>query len=147
MILYRQYDIDDGQAEGVNGNFVPSVSQGTICVCVCSLFIFILTDPCRILELTDTVKHLRSQNSEKDSSLGTMQLSLDKMVRLWDSWEVADRRVVQGAEPLVVWSLGLIESTTSFFRGLPSGECHSRLKCAAYLTLMVSCAGDKENRG
>ncbi len=35
---------------------------------------------CRILELTDTVKHLRSQNSEKDTSLDTMQISLDRMV-------------------------------------------------------------------
>ncbi|KAI9542517.1 hypothetical protein NQZ68_019199 [Dissostichus eleginoides] len=33
----------------------------------------------KILELTDTVKHLRSQNSEKDSSLNTMQISLDRM--------------------------------------------------------------------
>ncbi|KAI4829341.1 hypothetical protein KUCAC02_023387 [Chaenocephalus aceratus] len=33
----------------------------------------------KILELTDTVKHLRSQNSEKDSSLSTMQSSLDRM--------------------------------------------------------------------
>ncbi|XP_034091518.1 rootletin isoform X3 [Gymnodraco acuticeps] len=33
----------------------------------------------KILELTDTVKHLRSQNSEKDSSLSTMQISLDRM--------------------------------------------------------------------
>lgn len=60
-------------------------------VCVCSLSIYILIDPCRNLELTGMVKHLRSQNSEKDSSLGTMQLSLDRMVRPWDSWEVADR--------------------------------------------------------
>ncbi|XP_034438966.1 rootletin isoform X1 [Hippoglossus hippoglossus] len=33
----------------------------------------------RILELSDTVKHLRSQNSEKDASLTTMQISLDRM--------------------------------------------------------------------
>ncbi|XP_034736357.1 rootletin [Etheostoma cragini] len=33
----------------------------------------------RILELTDTVKYLRSQNSEKDSSLKAMQISLDRM--------------------------------------------------------------------
>lgn len=93
------------------------------------------------------MKHLRSQNGEKDSSLDTMQLSLDRMVRPWDSWEVADRRVVKGAESHAVWSLGLTDSTTSLSRGLPSGECHARLMCAAYLTLMVSCIGDKENRG
>lgn len=46
----------------------------------------------RIVELTDTVKHLRSQNSEKDASLNTMQIGLDRMVGLgvggWqiDSW-------------------------------------------------------------
>ncbi|KAK1896509.1 Rootletin [Dissostichus eleginoides] len=39
----------------------------------------------KILELTDTVKHLRSQNSEKDSSLNTMQISLDRMVGPWES--------------------------------------------------------------
>ncbi|XP_063747285.1 rootletin [Eleginops maclovinus] len=33
----------------------------------------------KILVLTDTVKHLRSQNSEKDSSLKTVQISLDRM--------------------------------------------------------------------
>ncbi|AWP11438.1 putative rootletin-like [Scophthalmus maximus] len=33
----------------------------------------------RILELSDTVKHLRTQNSEKDASLSTMQVSLDRM--------------------------------------------------------------------
>uniref|UniRef100_A0A3B4GVC1 Ciliary rootlet coiled-coil, rootletin family member 2 n=1 Tax=Pundamilia nyererei TaxID=303518 RepID=A0A3B4GVC1_9CICH len=32
-----------------------------------------------ILELTDTMKHLQSQNSEKDISLNTMQISLDRM--------------------------------------------------------------------
>ena len=37
----------------------------------------------RILELTDMVKHLRSQGSEKDASLSTMQTSLDKMVGPW----------------------------------------------------------------
>lgn len=42
-------------------------------------------DPFRILELTDTVKHLRSQNAEKDASLDTMQISLDRMVRPWES--------------------------------------------------------------
>lgn len=31
------------------------------------------------------VKHLRSQNSEKDASLSTMQISLDRMVGPWES--------------------------------------------------------------
>ncbi|XP_068447240.1 rootletin isoform X3 [Clinocottus analis] len=33
----------------------------------------------RVLELTDAVKHLRDQNGGKDSSLNTMQISLDRM--------------------------------------------------------------------
>ncbi|XP_034387086.1 rootletin [Cyclopterus lumpus] len=33
----------------------------------------------RVLELTDAVKHLRGQSGEKDSSLNTMQISLDRM--------------------------------------------------------------------
>ncbi|KAM9391072.1 uncharacterized protein ACWYII_034158, partial [Salvelinus alpinus] len=33
----------------------------------------------RILELTDMVKHLRAQNSEKDTGLAAMQTSLDRM--------------------------------------------------------------------
>ncbi|TNN74186.1 Rootletin [Liparis tanakae] len=33
----------------------------------------------RVLELTDVVKHLRGQSAEKDSSLNTMQISLDRM--------------------------------------------------------------------
>lgn len=53
----------------------------------------------RVLELTDTVKHLRSQNSEKDSSLNAMQISLDRMV---GPCGVADRRVVGGAKLAVV---------------------------------------------
>lgn len=43
-----------------------------VCVCLC---------PRRVLELSDTVKHLRSQSAEKDASLDTMQISLDRMVR------------------------------------------------------------------
>lgn len=43
-----------------------------VCVCLCSG---------RVLELSDTVKHLRSQGAVKDASLDTMQNSLDRMVR------------------------------------------------------------------
>lgn len=42
-------------------------------------------DLCRVLELTDVVKHLRGQSAEKDSSLNTMQISLDRMVGPWES--------------------------------------------------------------
>ena len=42
---------------------------------------FVCGGVCRILELTDMVKHLRRQNSEKESSLAAMQASLDRMVR------------------------------------------------------------------
>lgn len=60
-----------------------SVSQGCACMLFCSWHIFMLL-VCvglpRILELTDTLKHLQSQNSEKDTSLKTMQISLDRMV-------------------------------------------------------------------
>lgn len=39
----------------------------------------------RILELMDTVKLVRSQSSEKDSSLSAMQTSLDRMVGPWEA--------------------------------------------------------------
>lgn len=56
--------------------------QGTVFV---NLFVdYLRACWCRILELTDTVKHLRSQKSEKDASLDTMQISLDRMVRSWE---------------------------------------------------------------
>lgn len=39
----------------------------------------------RILELSDTVKHLRGRNNEKDASLAAAHVSLDTMVGPWDS--------------------------------------------------------------
>lgn len=55
--------------------FMEDMAPVLPCVCVC-LF------PGRLLELNDTVKHLRSQGAVKDASLDTMQISLDRMVRL-----------------------------------------------------------------
>ena len=54
-----------------------SVTQGTVCLISLSVYV---SGVSRLLELSDTVKHLRSQNSEKDASLTTMQISLDRMV-------------------------------------------------------------------
>lgn len=81
-LLCRESDIVNGLSGGVHGTLASSVIQGTvftnlIIVCLHAWW-------CRILELTDTVKHLRSQNSEKDASLDTMQISLDRMVRSWE---------------------------------------------------------------
>ncbi|MED6266669.1 hypothetical protein CHARACLAT_004383 [Characodon lateralis] len=46
---------------------------------------------CRILELTDTLNHFQNQNSEKDASLHTMRVSLEKMetMRAEDRAEMA----------------------------------------------------------
>lgn len=52
----------------------------------------------RIAELTNTVKHLQSQNNEKDASLNTMQISLDRMVGPWEKWGVLHKWVVKGIE-------------------------------------------------
>lgn len=51
-----------------------------LCVWLCCLSISLHVGVSRILELSDTVKHLRSQNCEKDACLKTMQISLDRMV-------------------------------------------------------------------
>lgn len=37
------------------------------------------------------MKHLQSQNSEKDASLNTMQISLDRMVGPWEYMVGGDR--------------------------------------------------------
>lgn len=68
---------------------LPSLSESQrtfcVCVCMCSLSISPIVGPSRILELSDTLKHLQSQSSEKDASLNTMQISLDRMVGPWES--------------------------------------------------------------
>lgn len=72
-------------------------------MCDILLFVhFLHVGVSRIVELTDTVKHLQSQNSEKDASLNTMQISLDRMVGPWEKWGVVHRWVVKGATLAVV---------------------------------------------
>lgn len=58
-----------------------------MCVCPCSE---------RVLELSDTVKHLRSQGAAKDASLDTMHISLDRMVRPAGSPLRLSGRIVKG---------------------------------------------------
>lgn len=53
----------------------------SVCACVCAFVCVCVFSLERLLELNDTVKHLRSQGAVKDASLDTMQISLDRMVR------------------------------------------------------------------
>ncbi len=91
MILCREYDSVDGlvEEEYMPVLYVQCLREPCLCACVCVILFSVhlhASDLCRILELTDTVKHLRNQNSEKDASLNTMQISLDRMVGPWESW-------------------------------------------------------------
>ncbi|XP_045079321.1 rootletin-like [Coregonus clupeaformis] len=100
----------------------------------------------RILELTDMVKHLRAQNSEKDTGLAAMQTSLDTMEtsRADDRAEMDDylseidilQKVLTSITQLVDGDGDCTPSSSSPLRGR-SPQCNSTLMAVQGLQIQT----------
>ncbi|KAK5930141.1 hypothetical protein CgunFtcFv8_026404 [Champsocephalus gunnari] len=84
----------------------------------------------KIVELTDTVKHLRSQNSEKDSSLSTMQSSLDRM---------ETRRTEEQAEmELLHTETQALQKMLSHVHQVGEGSGSEHVSCSPVRTILMA---------
>ncbi|KAM3850238.1 uncharacterized protein crocc2 [Diretmus argenteus] len=84
----------------------------------------------RVLELTETVKHLRSQSGEKDASLSAMQISLDRMetCRADDKAEVDALHAEIQALQQILWHVRQVAVGEGDSCGFESVACSSPLQ-------------------